>query len=187
MKFGSADSNDKARIIATLFKPGTATITDLTALQATMPDDTWPKALQRIFHICSLKVNESATDAAEMIKLHEFDIGHLPAHLIGQPQVWDILIPKMNYRELLKVFPTLHMLNMLKATDPLLKKVSVALGNNNLIRASEVHPLEIYAVLKLYEKNERYNESVKVNVSIFANFFGEIYEVFFHPFSLLNI
>lgn len=159
MNFGTLE---KAKIISTLFKRGSATLTEMKELQLPVPDETWTKATERIFQIFSLKVNESADDAAAMIELHNFDIGHLPAHLYAQHEVWNILIPRMNYRELLNVFKTLHSLNMLKATDPSLKKMSIALGNNNLIKASDVHPMEIYSVLKSYEKNERYNESIKV-------------------------
>lgn len=162
MKFGSTDQNDKAKVVATLFKRGSATITELREINASATDETWPEAIKRIVEICSLKVNESATDAAEMIKLHNFEMGHLPVHLISQPQVWDILIPKLNYRDLLKVFQTLHSLNMLKPTDSIAKKVSMSIGNANLIKASNMHPLEILPVLKSYEKNERYNESIKV-------------------------
>lgn len=167
MKFGTNDAtNDKAAIIATLFKRGSATIAELKALQSTAPDETWSKAIQRILQIFSLKVNESAADASEMIKLHNFELGHLPVHLYSKHQVWNILMPKMNYRELLKVFQTLHSFNMLKANDPLLKNMATSLGDNNLIKASNVHPMEIYSVLKSYEKNERYNESVKVCVIV---------------------
>lgn len=114
-----------------------------------------------------MKVNESAADAAEMVKLHNFEVGHLPVHLIAQPAVWDILIPKMNYRELLKVFQTLHSMNMLTSTDDLSKKMCQSLGNNELIKASNMHPLEIYAVAQLYNKNNRYSEHVKVRIIIY--------------------
>lgn len=173
MKFGSTQESDKARLIATLFKSGSETITELNEIQPTVADEAWPKAIRRIYEICSLKVNESAADAAEMIKLHNFEVGHLPAHLISQHQIWDILIPKMNYRQLLKVFPSLHTLNMLNPTDPLSKKMCQALGNNDLIKASSIHPMEIYAVWKSYQINERYNETVKV--------------MFVPPFRLLSV
>lgn len=163
MKFGSTEQSDKAKIIATLFKRGTETITELKELDAVSNDSSCPEAIKRTMEICSLKVNESAADAAEMIKLHNFEVGHLPSHLISQPKVWEILIPKLNYRELLKVFQTLHTLNMLKPNDAVAKKVSMSCGNANLIKSSSMHPLEILAVLKSYEKNERYNEFVKVS------------------------
>lgn len=162
IKFGSADMNDKAKLVATLFKRGSETITELKELQSTVSDETWSKAIRRMYQICSLKVNESAADAAEMIQLHDFEVGHLPAHLISHHQIWDILIPKMNYRELLNVFQTLHTLNMLNPTDPLATKMGSSLGNGELIKASGMHPLEIYRVLKSYQKNERYNETIKV-------------------------
>lgn len=161
MKFGATDQSDKAKIVSTLFKRGTATVNEIKDLESA--DTTWPLAIKRIAEICSLKVNESATDAAEMIKLHHFEVGHLPSHLISQPKVWDILIPKLNYRELLKVFQTLHSLNMLKTNDSLSKKVSMSIGNANLVKAAGMHPLEILPVLKSYEKNERYNEFLKVS------------------------
>lgn len=162
IKFGSTETSDKAKLVATLFKRGSETITELKELQLTVSDESWPKAIRRIYQICSLKVNESAADAAEMIKLHNFEVGHLPVHLISQHQIWDILIPKMNYRELLTVFQTLHTLNMLNPTDPLSKKMAMYLGSDELIKASNMHPLEIYPILKSYQKNERYNESIKV-------------------------
>lgn len=169
VKFGSIEENDKAQLIATLFKSGTQTITDLKALRTTKPDDMWPPAIRRIFHICSLKVNESAGDAAEMIQLHNFDLQQLPVHLVTQHEVWDVLIPKMKYGDLLKVFQMLHAMNMLKANDPLAKKMSLSLGNNNLIKSSKTHPWEIFAVLKLYEKNQRYNESINVSFGVFLH------------------
>ncbi|XP_037037205.1 60 kDa SS-A/Ro ribonucleoprotein [Bradysia coprophila] len=161
LKFDETTENDKAKVIATLFKRSTATITDLKAQQATVPDENWPEAIKRIYQICSLKVNESASDAAEMIRLYNFDIEQLPIHLISQIEIWDILIPTMSYRDVLKVLQTLHSLNMLKPDDALLKKMSGPLGNSNLIKASNMHPLEIYSICKSYEKNERYNETVK--------------------------
>lgn len=162
LKFGDAPDNEKAKIIGTLFKRSTATITDLKGEQTNVSDENWPASVKRIYRICSLKVNESASDAAEMIRLYNFDIEQLPSHLISQSEVWDILIPKMSYREVLKVFQTLHTLKMLKPDDALLKKMCTSLGNSTLIQASNMHPLEIYAICKSYEKNERYNETVKV-------------------------
>lgn len=153
MKF---DSPDKHNVIKTLFKKCTETINELSEL------DSIEAATLRVVEICKLKVNESPTDAAEIIKTHDFEMKHLPAHLICEHEVWEVLIPKLNFRELLIVFGTLHSLNMLKHSDSLSKKISTRIGDRNLIKSSNMHPLEILPVLKGYEKNERYNESVKV-------------------------
>lgn len=159
MKFGITQENDKATLLAALHKYGSGTIKDLRNLFSSASDETWPTPVQRILQICSLKLTKSATGAVDLIQtIPNFEIGHLPVHLISKPQIWEILIPKLNYRELLKVFPTL-----LKMTDPIIStKMSKSLKNKSLIKDANMHPFEIQPILKLYEKNERYNEYKKV-------------------------
>lgn len=180
MNFGQTD---KAKIINTLFKRG-STISEQLQITAQTPLETKPEPIQRMFQICSLKVNESAADAAKLIRVHDFEMGHLPVHLISQPAVWDILLPKMNYRETLKVLLTLYSLNILNVGDPLSTRMCMSLVNNSSLKDSHIHPLEIYSILKLYEKNQRYNESVKVcgkyiSCSIFVDSF--VFFIIFCP------
>lgn len=166
MKFDPTTQSDKCKVIASLFKRGSETIVEF---NEQIQDPSMSEGVNRILRICNLKVNESPADAADMITLHNFEIEHLPAHLISQAQVWEILIPKLTYPQLLKILPSLHSLNMLRPTETVSKKLSMSIGNANLIAASGVHPLEVFAVSKLYEKNARYNEYVKVCLSLYNN------------------
>ncbi|KAJ6634946.1 RNA-binding protein RO60 [Pseudolycoriella hygida] len=153
MKFGT---DAKSQLISTLFKRGSESIAEQQSME------TLPPAVRRFFDICSLKVNESATDAAEKIELHNFDADNLPVHLISQHQVWNKLLPKMEYRQLLKIFQTLHSLNLLKPKIPLYSTMCESLGSSQSIKKACMHPLEIYSIHNLYKKNARYNETIKV-------------------------
>lgn len=163
MKFGITKENEKATLLAALHKHGSGKIKDLRNLFSSAPHETWPKPVQRILRICELKVTKNPINAVEMIhKIPNFEIGHLPVHLISKYQIWEMLIQNKNYRELMKVLPSLQSLNMLQANNPISEKVSKTLKNKSLIKEANIHPLEVQPISKLYEKNKRYNEYIKV-------------------------
>lgn len=92
---------------------------------------------------------------------HKLSYQHLPTALYSTPEVWEKVLPQLSYKELLYCFGILEDLNLLDVKNPLAKKVGFALGNPKTLKEAKLHPFDIYNLLKLYENNERYNDSAK--------------------------
>lgn len=122
--------------------------------------------MQRFYKIASLKVCESAADAAQTIKSNNLELEHAPSHFYDEPAFWLVIAPQLNYEQLLKTFLTLNDRNLLKVTDPLAKKYSLLIGRETLIKNSNVQPLQLLSILKGYSAKSRYSEPKKVRTAL---------------------
>lgn len=120
------------------------------------------EGMNRLLNITRLKICESPADAAEMIRQHSLCIENVPVHLMMELVVWEALLPKLNYNQILQYLPFLNDNKLLKANTNFAKSLCQALGNTTLIAESKVHPLNIFLALKQHDDQKRYHESVKV-------------------------
>lgn len=116
---------------------------------------------QRLLLISRFKTCEDPNAAIEMINQHKLSVEMLPSHLQKSAEVLEALVPTMDYRTLLRQLWIMCDLNLLDSKHTLSKKVAFALANNKSLAAARLHPFEIFSTLKLYEKNQRYLDSVK--------------------------
>lgn len=157
---------DRTQVIQSLFKKGWDVLKEN---EQRINNGSLPEGMARLCHIIKFKVNESIPQALQMIGQHSFSVAYLPSHLYENAEVWEMIVPKMSYTELLKILPTLYSLNLLKEDTTLSKKICTAIGNQNIIAASKTHPIELLVLKKNYEKNIRYSEPVKVNEILLKN------------------
>lgn len=116
---------------------------------------------ERLVTIARFKTCEDPKAAIEMINQHKLPVDLLPSHLQKSPEVLEALVPAMHYRTLLKQLWIIYDLNLLDSKNTLSKKVAFALANNKSLSAAKLHPFEIFSTWRLYEKNQRYLDSVK--------------------------
>lgn len=116
---------------------------------------------QRLVMISRFKTCEDPKAAVEMINQHKLPVEMLPSHLQKSIEVLEALVPAMDYRTLLKQLWIMYDLNLLDSKNTLSKKVAFALSNNKSLGAAKLHPFEILSTWRLYEKNQRYLDSVK--------------------------
>ncbi|XP_059610291.1 RNA-binding protein Ro60 [Phlebotomus argentipes] len=116
---------------------------------------------RRLLLVVEFKNLQDPVKAAEMIRTHNFPFGYLPTHMWPFRQVWEELLHKMTYPELLEAMPRLTAMKMLKPSEALAKKYCTAVGNMETLRKSKMHPISVYAFLQLYRSKRRYTETHK--------------------------
>ncbi|KAI4458799.1 60 kda ribonucleoprotein ssa/ro [Holotrichia oblita] len=98
------------------------------------------------------KAVEAAGDDPEAAKVLNFAQEMKEYKTSGDAQkVWTALIPQLSLSELIASLPKLYKMSFLKA-GPLQTKIIDILCNNEIVRASNLHPAEIYIGLKNLEK-----------------------------------
>lgn len=125
------------------------------------------EGMTRLLNIAKLKVCESPADAAKMISEHSLCIENVPAHLMSEIVVWEALLPRLNYIQIIQYLPFLNDHKLLKLNTPFVKSLCQALSNSTLVAESKVHPLNIFLALKQHDEQKRYHESVKVRMNFF--------------------
>lgn len=150
------DENDeKLQIIKAMFNRGVKVLK-----QVETQEETQTEAMKRLCTIFRLKICENKLDAARMYIENNLEFEHIPAHMYNEPAFWDIVMPTLNYKQLVKIFLTLNDLNLLSNTDELSKKLASQLGKKKLI--TDIEPLQLLSVVTGYEKQKRYPEAIKV-------------------------
>lgn len=105
----------------------------------------------------NFKTNEKTQDAVSQIQANGFKWTQTPAHLLERVDIWDVLLPRLTFHELLDKLFTLKDLGFLNPDRRFAKKYVKAL--NNIICNEEnpqICPINVFIIKRLYEKNERY-------------------------------
>lgn len=160
------DDLDRGRIIDSLFRRGVKTLED-TEIQLDTINPTVYEGFKRLNNIYLLKIAENPREACDLMKRHKFSWTFLPSHLIYNPVVWEGILANINYKDLLSFILKLADTNLLNPNEEISKKISHALGNIPLITEAKLYPIEIYKVLKLYQKGIRYTDTRNVSIRLF--------------------
>lgn len=166
MKFSEgSEKNDKVAICKAAFKRGYQTVKKEDAVQAAVTDTELVDmpGYKILCNILRFKLCESPKDAAEKLTLLNLTIENVPSHLLKSTHIWDALLPKLTYQQLLKYTVFLNDNNMLGQTDNFAKKFCKSLGHTGSIVDSKVHPVEVFLVMRQHETNKRYMETKKEN------------------------
>lgn len=148
---------DRSKIIDSLFKRGVKTLEDPDVQQETADIQIY-EGFKRLNNIYLLKIAEVPKEAADLMKKNKFAWNFVPSHLIYNAVVWDGILPNLSYKELLNFILKLADTNLLNPSEEISKKIVHALGNLQLVTESKLYPVEIYIVLKLYQKGIRYTD-----------------------------
>lgn len=120
------------------------------------------EAVQVLSDIKTFKAVQTATQACQMIKQHQYTIQLVPAPLQRVSAVWESLFSRMAYRDIVQAALVLQDYKLLKDVDT---PFSTAYGNvlNRVTSVSEskLHPIFIYQTMRLYEERQRYLNVVK--------------------------
>lgn len=127
---------------------------------------TLPENVKFLYKVFRLRVCEDVAEAKRIISDADITLAHVPMHFYNESTIWEILLPKLSYREIIKIFPTLHILQLIKTNNSLSKKLAAAICNQDLISSGQVHPLELLALKRSYEENTRHKQAVLVFILI---------------------
>lgn len=163
MSHYKTDDLDRSKMIDSLFRRGVKTLEDPEVQEETTNTIVY-EGFKRLNYIYLLKIAENPKDAADLLKRHKFSWNFLPSHLIYNPVVWEGILANINYRDLLNFIQKLADTNLLNPNEEISKKISHTLGNLTLVTDAKLYPVEIYMVLKLYQKGMRYNDSRNVRI-----------------------
>lgn len=109
------------------------------------------KALQKF------KTNENIDDAVKAIQQHQFTIDQMPAHLLEQQKIWDVLLPKLSTRALLHHFHTMKDRGFLNDDSAFVRKFLNVFGKpESKFKAENICPIHVYIQKVLYAQNMRY-------------------------------
>lgn len=169
MSHYKTDDIDREKMIDSLFRRGVKTIEDLEVQENTTSTIVY-EGFKRLNSIYLLKIAENPKEAADLMKKYKFPWNFLPSHLIYNPVVWEGILANINYKDLLNFIPKLADTNLLNPNEEISKKISHTLGNLTLVTEAKLYPVEIYMVLKLYQKGMRYNDTKNVMILFFCNF-----------------
>lgn len=128
---------------------------------------TLPESVLRMKELLSFKVCESASDGAQIIKDQNLAFENIPAHLLHYGEIWNAILPKLTYTDILNSLSTMSNLNVLKETDAFAKNLTTKLGSMKLVAQSKLYPLFIYITKIAYERNKPYVEHIKVGKNCF--------------------
>ncbi|KAJ8949561.1 hypothetical protein NQ318_016192 [Aromia moschata] len=67
-------------------------------------------------------------------------------------EVWNAVLPNMSLPEVLQVLPKLYKLGFLKKDTPTQAQINETLTNVEKVKASGVHPIEVFIAMKNFEK-----------------------------------
>lgn len=120
------------------------------------------EAVQVLKDIKMFKSVQTAAQACQLIKKHQYTIQLVPAPLQRVPAVWECLFSRMAYRDIIQAALVLQDYKLLKDVDT---PFSTAYGNvlNRVTSVSEskLHPIFIYQTMRLFEERQRYLSVVK--------------------------
>lgn len=103
-----------------------------------------------------LKTNENIDSAAKAIQRHKFTIDQMPAHLLEQQKIWDILLPTLSTRSLLHHFHTMKDHGFLNDDSEFTRKFLNVFGKSNTLKSENICPINVYIQKELYKQNMRY-------------------------------
>nr|CAI5834756.1 unnamed protein product [Callosobruchus analis] len=99
-----------------------------------------------------LRSSKDPTDALPIINQLKATIHQVEPSLRKSADVWHAVLPNMHLSEVLHVLPKLYKLGFLKKETPTLSRINEALNSSDRVRASGVHPIEVFILMKNFEK-----------------------------------
>lgn len=145
-----------------LFKPAAKALVENENLEPAKWKD--PLCQERLKKILELKTCKDPARACELIRSDKLSAGSVPSGLLRKPEVWQALIPQMNYSELLScIFPLtdLKVIGHRVLSGQLIKEI----GNVSSLKAAHVSPVTMLIHAKKLQTKKRYSEKKKVNRS----------------------
>lgn len=162
MSHYKTDDLDRSKMVDSLFRRGVKTLEDPEVQQDLAANLAIYEGFKRLNYIYLLKISEVPKEASDLLKKHKFSWNFLPSHLIYNAVVWDGILSNISYRDLVYFVLKLADTNLLNSNEEISKKICHILGNLTLVENSKLYPVEIYMVLKLYQKGVRYNDKRNV-------------------------
>ncbi|KAF5293979.1 hypothetical protein FQR65_LT10950 [Abscondita terminalis] len=102
--------------------------------------------------INELKRCEDEKRVAELVTILHCNLKQVPSIFHHSALVWEALIPNISISELITQLPKLYKLGFLKVNSRIQNKIIEILNNSELIRASEINPIEVFIGLRNFEK-----------------------------------
>lgn len=111
---------------------------------------------ERLKELQILKTNENVDSAVKAIQSHKFTIAQMPAHLLEQQKIWDVLLPTLTTRLLLRHFHTMKDLGFLNGDSAFTQKFLNIFGKLDTLKSENICPIDVYILKVLYAQNMRY-------------------------------
>ncbi|CAH1980455.1 unnamed protein product [Acanthoscelides obtectus] len=99
-----------------------------------------------------LRSAKEPTVALPIINELKATIHQVEPSLRKSADVWHAVLPNMPLSEVLYILPKLYKLGFLKKETPTLSRINEALNSSDRVRASGIHPIEVFIHMKNFEK-----------------------------------
>nr|CAH7755766.1 unnamed protein product [Callosobruchus chinensis] len=99
-----------------------------------------------------LRCFKDPKDALPIINELKATIDQVEPSLRKSADVWHAVLPNMQLSEVLHILPKLYKLGFLKKETPTLSRINEALNSSDRVRASGLHPIEVFIHMKNFEK-----------------------------------
>lgn len=104
-------------------------------------------------------------DAVSQIKEQNYPLQLVPSQMHRAEDIWQSLFPNMSYRELIQAALVLQDYKLLKDPErPLCKAYGEKLNCMNSVAKSNISPIFIYQIMRLFEERQRYLCTVKESI-----------------------
>lgn len=104
--------------------------------------------------IDALKAKPDAETAVEAILTHELPRECIPTELLNDPDVWAALLKEMPLQAMVRNLGKMSAVGLLKPLSREIGTVIDALGNEEAIRKSRLHPMSVLLALKIYAQGK---------------------------------
>ncbi|XP_028173081.1 60 kDa SS-A/Ro ribonucleoprotein-like [Ostrinia furnacalis] len=108
---------------------------------------------------------EDPVAAAAMVTQHQFTLDHIPGHLITSQEVWNAVLPQFSLKELLYNIQRIHNMGFLTNDSTTTAILLSMLNNQDIIKKSNITPLEVYITMCNYKKKYKPMKFEKVKVA----------------------
>ncbi|KAK3926459.1 60 kDa SS-A/Ro ribonucleoprotein [Frankliniella fusca] len=123
-----------------------------------LPDKDDP-AVQRVLSylqiIEDVKHQTDVHSCARLVEAHNLPKEIVPQQFFKSAEIWIALVPNMTLRDLLDSIIRLSCAGLLKPGQPLEARITDRLVDQTAIVESQLHPTEVYCVIKRYENHAK--------------------------------
>lgn len=116
---------------------------------------------KRLQILQKLKTNEKVNEAVKVIRDHKISIEQIPSHLLEKKEVWEILLPTMSYRSIIKYFHTIRDFGFFNEDNAFVNQFITHCCDFDKLKSENLCPVNLFIQLRLYEKNLRYLSTTK--------------------------
>ncbi|KAM3966530.1 RNA-binding protein RO60 [Aphomia sociella] len=124
------------------------------------------EVLDYIQIVDELRHCEDPIAASVLAEENKFSLDHVPGHLLTSQPIWNAILPQFSLRELLYNIQRIHNMGFLTKDSVTTLTIIKMLNNQELIKNSNVTPIEVYITMNNYKRKSRPLKYEKAKVAL---------------------